>query len=203
MTQGLEGRLAPTDCRLRPDQHFLELGQYDKVGGGKEEISPDALALSSCPVLAVAVGLRAAAPVPAGPGTLTPARGLCTARRPQANAEKQRLEHKQRAARKAAERGEPIRPRWFEVLPADGSSDAGAGLASAAAGSSGSPSEEQLERQGGQRHLPRQRQQSHKAGVAPGEQLRFKYRGGYWEERAAGHFTGCRDIFGPLAPTSD
>jgi hypothetical protein len=31
----------------------------------------------------------------------------------QANAEKQRLEHKQRAARKAAERGDPIRPRWF------------------------------------------------------------------------------------------
>ena len=32
----------------------------------------------------------------------------------QANAEKQRLEHKQRAARKAAERGDPIRPRWFD-----------------------------------------------------------------------------------------
>ncbi|KAK2078356.1 hypothetical protein QBZ16_003196 [Prototheca wickerhamii] len=56
--------LAPTDCRRRPDQHFLELGEYDK-----------------------------------------------------ANEEKQRLEHKQRAARKAAERGDPIRPRWFELVP--------------------------------------------------------------------------------------
>ena len=31
----------------------------------------------------------------------------------QANNEKLRLETKQRAARKAAERGDPIRPRWF------------------------------------------------------------------------------------------
>lgn len=31
----------------------------------------------------------------------------------QANAEKLRLETKQRAARKAAERGDPIKPRWF------------------------------------------------------------------------------------------
>lgn len=31
----------------------------------------------------------------------------------QANAEKLRLETKQRAARKAAERGDPIQPRWF------------------------------------------------------------------------------------------
>ena len=31
-----------------------------------------------------------------------------------ANAEKQRLERKQRAARAAADRGEQIRPRWFE-----------------------------------------------------------------------------------------
>ena len=31
VTPGLEERLAPTDCRLRPDQHFLELGQYDQV----------------------------------------------------------------------------------------------------------------------------------------------------------------------------
>lgn len=67
----------------------------------------------------------------------------------QANAEKQRLEHKQRAARKAAERGDPIRPRWF--VPQEGKK---------------------------------------------GEELAFKYSGGYWEERAAGRFTGCRDIFG-------
>ncbi|KAK9834197.1 hypothetical protein WJX81_007601 [Elliptochloris bilobata] len=64
LTPGLEERLAPTDCRLRPDQHCLELGQYD-----------------------------------------------------QANVEKQRLEQKQRAARKAADRGEPIRPRWFHAVP--------------------------------------------------------------------------------------
>ncbi len=31
----------------------------------------------------------------------------------QANNEKLRLETKQRAARKAAERGDPIKPRWF------------------------------------------------------------------------------------------
>ena len=24
-----------------------------------------------------------------------------------------------------------------------------------------------------------------------------RYKGGYWEEREAGQFTGCRDIFGP------
>ena len=35
----------------------------------------------------------------------------------QANEEKLRLETKQRAARKAAERGEPIRPRWFTAVP--------------------------------------------------------------------------------------
>ena len=32
MTPGLEARAAPTDCRRRPDQHFLELGMYDQVG---------------------------------------------------------------------------------------------------------------------------------------------------------------------------
>ena len=68
----------------------------------------------------------------------------------QANAEKQRLEHKQRAARKAAERGDPIRPRWFTPRP------------------------------------------DHKKGEEPA----FKYSGGYFEERAQGQFTGCRDIFG-------
>ena len=31
VTPGLEGKLAPTDCRLRPDQRATELGQYDKV----------------------------------------------------------------------------------------------------------------------------------------------------------------------------
>ena len=31
ITPGLEKKLAPTDCRLRPDQHYTELGEYDKV----------------------------------------------------------------------------------------------------------------------------------------------------------------------------
>lgn len=31
VTPGLDSKLAPTDCRLRPDQRATELGQYDKV----------------------------------------------------------------------------------------------------------------------------------------------------------------------------
>ena len=31
ITPGLDKKLAPTDCRLRPDQHHLELGEYDQV----------------------------------------------------------------------------------------------------------------------------------------------------------------------------
>ena len=31
ITPGLREKLAPTDCRLRPDQHHLELGEYDQV----------------------------------------------------------------------------------------------------------------------------------------------------------------------------
>lgn len=120
LTPGLEGRVAPTDCRLRPDQHCLELGMYD-----------------------------------------------------QANQEKQRLEHKQRAARKAAERGDPIRPRWFDFADSRQTSF------TAAHGGGG----------GG--------------GRKPGEALVFRYKGGYWEEREAGQFTGCRDIFGhTVAPES-
>ncbi|DBA86398.1 TPA: hypothetical protein ACH3X2_005620 [Trebouxia sp. C0005] len=61
---GLEREVAPTDCRLRPDQHALEEGIYD-----------------------------------------------------QANSEKQRLEVKQRAARKAADEGVPLKPRWFSKVP--------------------------------------------------------------------------------------
>jgi hypothetical protein len=64
ITPGLKERLAPTDCRLRPDQHYMEVGEFDK-----------------------------------------------------ANSEKLRLEQKQRAARKAAEEGEPLNPRWFEKVP--------------------------------------------------------------------------------------
>lgn len=64
ITPGLREKLAPTDCRLRPDQHATEVGQYDE-----------------------------------------------------ANTEKLRLEQKQRAARKAADRGDPIKPLWFDVRP--------------------------------------------------------------------------------------
>lgn len=31
MTDGLEKKIAPTDCRLRPDQHYMEIGEFDKV----------------------------------------------------------------------------------------------------------------------------------------------------------------------------
>jgi Oxysterol-binding protein len=68
----------------------------------------------------------------------------------QANAEKQRLEKKQRKARKEAEEGVPIKPRWFQPVP----------------------------------------------GAKRGEALSFKYQGGYWESRAEGSYTDCRDIFG-------
>lgn len=65
VTPGLKGKLAPTDSRLRPDQHALEEGVYD-----------------------------------------------------QANAQKKRLEVKQRAVRKAAEQNkDPLEPIWFEQIP--------------------------------------------------------------------------------------
>lgn len=64
MTEDIDGKVAPTDSRLRPDQRYLEKGMYDE-----------------------------------------------------ANYEKQRLEHQQRAARKAAEKGDPIQPRWFRHVP--------------------------------------------------------------------------------------
>jgi len=62
LTPDLTGKIAPTDCRLRPDQAYTEKGMWEE-----------------------------------------------------ANAEKQRLEHKQRAARKAAEQGVPLKPRWFTI----------------------------------------------------------------------------------------
>lgn len=69
----------------------------------------------------------------------------------QANAEKQRLEKKQRKARKEAEEGVPIVSRWFEPV----------------------------------------------ASATRGEELSYTYKGGYWEQREAGVYTHCRDIFGP------
>ena len=117
ITEGLEGRLAPTDSRLRPDQLFTEKGLWDE-----------------------------------------------------ANAEKQRVEHKQRAARRAAERGEPLRPKWFSVLPA---------------------AAQACERS---HSMGRQNSKSLHRGLG---ELAFSYKGGYWEARDAGDWTGCRDIFGP------
>lgn len=37
---GLEKKLAPTDCRLRPDQHCLEQGVYDQVFTGPLHLFP-------------------------------------------------------------------------------------------------------------------------------------------------------------------
>ena len=69
----------------------------------------------------------------------------------QANAEKKRLEVKQRAVRKAAEQNQdPLEPRWFQKIH---------------------------------------------NGVA-GKSAMYTYKGGYWEARKAGDWTGCRDIFG-------
>lgn len=96
ITPGLEKRLAPTDCRLRPDQRATEIGDYD-----------------------------------------------------QANAQKQRLETKQRATRAAADAGELMKPKWFTAK-----------------------------------------------GTRMGEGIVYEYSGGYWEKRAAGDWSGCRDIFG-------
>ncbi len=31
LTPGLKGKVAPTDCRLRPDQYYMEIGEFDKV----------------------------------------------------------------------------------------------------------------------------------------------------------------------------
>jgi hypothetical protein len=31
LTPGLKEKVAPTDCRLRPDQHYMETGEFDKV----------------------------------------------------------------------------------------------------------------------------------------------------------------------------
>lgn len=90
MTPGLKEKLAPTDSRLRPDQRALEDGAFDEVRGAT--------------FLAVVLG--------------NPRRRKGTGSVMQANREKQRLEHKQRAARKAAERGQTIEPRWFRAVTA-------------------------------------------------------------------------------------
>ena len=38
LTPGLKEKLAPTDCRLRPDQHYTELGEYDKVNTTQAQV---------------------------------------------------------------------------------------------------------------------------------------------------------------------
>lgn len=55
LTDGLEGKLAPTDCRLRPDQRATELGNYDEVPfqksnvQSKNNVSKNELGLQSVP----------------------------------------------------------------------------------------------------------------------------------------------------------
>ena len=39
-------------------------------------------------------------------------------------------------------------------------------------------------------------------GARPGEQPTYRYKGGYFEARAAGNFEGCRDIFSDEGPTA-
>ena len=52
---GLEKRLAPTDCRLRPDQHCLEQGVYDQVFTAPLDLFPAFAPLcftdGFCPIL--------------------------------------------------------------------------------------------------------------------------------------------------------
>lgn len=129
LTPGLKNKLAPTDCRLRPDQSATEKGMWSL-----------------------------------------------------ANAEKQRLEHKQRAARKAADAGEPIRPRWFRLQPNASSTPAPHHV-------DGLKSKEH-------RHHGRHRHDRHEH-QQQSTHPSFVYNGGYWEARASGEWVGCRDIFGP------
>ena len=53
ITPGLERKLAPTDCRLRPDQHYTELGEYDKVrlwdSPHQHRLLPTAACTALCP----------------------------------------------------------------------------------------------------------------------------------------------------------
>ena len=63
ITPGLQQRLAPTDCRLRPDQHYTELGEYDKVRLGQTAASIASRAYACMPSLPctatfTAAGLR-------------------------------------------------------------------------------------------------------------------------------------------------
>ena len=74
----------------------------------------------------------------------------------QANKEKQRLEQKQRRARKEAEEGVPIHSRWFAPVE----------------------------------------------GATRGDALSYAFTGEYWQQREAGKYTGCRDIFGPDDPST-
>lgn len=56
MTPGLKEKLAPTDCRLRPDQHHLELGEYDQASR-----SPSARVLCTASCLLLWLEMRCGA----------------------------------------------------------------------------------------------------------------------------------------------
>lgn len=128
-------------------------------------------------------------------------------RRPalQANQQKLRLETKQRAARKAAESGEAMRPRWFKPL----GTTMGEGIAYVSARTATcrcpahrtSPCKDVLQsaRSGhGTCHASHPSAQRPWLLVcqfqrAPSLQ---EYHGGYWESRSSRQWEGCRDIFG-------
>ena len=56
VTRGLKEKLAPTDCRLRPDQHHLELGDYDQASH-----RPSACVLCTASSLLLWLGMRCGA----------------------------------------------------------------------------------------------------------------------------------------------
>jgi hypothetical protein len=132
-------QLPPTDSRLRPDQRLLERGLYDQV-----TCRADAGPHTSPAAASSAQHAR----LPSHPVICTRTHGWPSARQPsqanwccttcraathptphqphqptnlQAEAEKQRLEQKQRAVRQAAASGEaaPFRPRWFKRTPGE------------------------------------------------------------------------------------
>lgn len=49
VTPGLQEKLCPTDCRLRPDQRFTELGMYDEVCPVAPALPPPPPSLWSAP----------------------------------------------------------------------------------------------------------------------------------------------------------
>ena len=137
----------------------------------------------------------------------------CTCGAAQANAEKLRLEMKQRAARKAAEQGEPIRPRWFTPVPgtqAAGSDTCRTSLSctcdgAAVQGSARVKSTVSIIHFAVKPCFASRPSISscYSAGAVVGRDQAYKYHGGYFEAREKGNWAGVRDIFGPDIPDVD